>query len=107
MIRVYLAATLLIAGATVFLLSIVGVFRFKYVLNRLHASAVADTLGTLCTALGLMLIFGWSWASLKLVIIIICLWVTGPVCTNRIAAAELATSDEYKNQCREEEKCIF
>jgi len=107
MIRAYIAAAFLVAGAMVFLLSLLGVFRFGYVLNRLHASAVSDTLGTLCTVLGLILIFGWSWASLKLIVIVITMWISGPVCTNRIAAEELATSDEYKKHCREESKCKY
>jgi len=102
MIRVYLGAALLLLGAVTFVLSLVGVFRFKYVLNRLHASAIADTLGTLLTAVGLMVIRGFSMPSLKLVLIIIAMWVTGPVCTNRIAWTEYKTNPELRKHCREE-----
>lgn len=103
MIRAYIGAAFIILGAIAFVLSLVGVFRFRYVLNRMHASAVADTLGTLCICIGLFIIRGFSMTSVKLILIIVALWVTGPVCTNRIASAELFTSDEYKNHLKEEE----
>ena len=103
MIRAYIGAAFIILGAVAFVFSLVGVFRFKYVLNRMHASAIADTLGTLCICIGLFVIRGFCLTSVKLIIIILAMWITGPVCTNRIAAAELATSDEYKKHLKEEE----
>lgn len=105
MIRAYIGAAFLLLGAIAFVLSLVGVFRFRYVLNRLHASAVADTLGTLCVCLGLFIIRGFCLTSFKLVLVVLAMWITGPVCTNRIAAAELASSDEYKKHLKEEGSC--
>jgi len=100
-IRAVIASLLLLAGAVTFGLSIAGVFRFKYVLNRLHASAIADTIGTMFISLGLIVLRGFSLASVKLIIIVIALWVTGPVCTNRIASAEVSSDKAYKKQVRE------
>ena len=105
MIRACFGAVFLLLGAVAFVLSLVGVFRFKYILNRLHASAVADTLGTLCICIGLFIIRGFCLASFKLVLIVLAMWITGPVCTNRIAAAELTASDEYKKHLKEEGSC--
>ena len=102
MIRIYLGGLCLLLGAVAFVLSVVGVFRFKYVLNRLHASAIADTLGTLLTALGLFIIRGFSMPSLKLVLIVIAMWVTGPVCTNRIAWTEVRSAPDLSEHCKEE-----
>lgn len=100
MLRAILGAAFLILGAIVFVISVAGVFRFKYVLNRLHASAIADTLGTMLVVIGLIILRGFSLASVKLVIIVIALWVTGPVCTNRIAEAEVKSSGDYKKNSR-------
>lgn len=100
MIRAVIASVFLIAAAVIFVLSVVGVFRFRYVLNRLHASAIADTLGTLLCVIGLIVLRGFSFASAKLILVVIALWITGPVCTNRIAAAEIDCDDEYKKQVR-------
>ena len=69
------------------------------------SSAVADTLGTLCVCTGLFIIRGFCLTSVKLIVIILAMWITGPVCTNRIAAAELASSDEYKKHLKEEGSC--
>ena len=100
MIRSIIGAALLIAGCILFVVSIVGVFRFKYVLNRLHASAIIDTLGTLFMAVGLIVIRGFSWAAVKLIIIVAIMWITSPVGTNRIATLEVSTDEEYKKQVR-------
>jgi len=100
MVRAIIGAAFLLLGAITFVISVVGVFRFRYVLNRLHASAIADTLGTMLTVIGLIVLRGFSFASVKLIIIVIALWVTGPVCTNRIAEAEVNTDGEYKKQSR-------
>ena len=102
MIRAYIGAAFIILGAVTFLISLVGVFRFKYVLNRMHASAIADTLGTLLICIGLFIVRGFSMTSIKFILIIAAMWITGPVCTNRIAAAEVSTSDEYKEFTKEE-----
>ena len=100
MIRMYLGAGLLALGAVTFVISLLGVFRFRYVLNRLHAAAIADTLGTLLTMLGLILLRGISPAALKMLLVVVLMWLTGPVCVNRIAAAEVTVDDEYKKHCK-------
>ena len=51
-IRFGLAALCVLAGCFALLTAIVGLFRFDFSLNRLHAAAIADTL-----ALGLVLLF--------------------------------------------------
>ncbi len=99
-VRAVLGAAFLLLGAVTFAISVLGVLRFKYVLNRLHASAIADTLGTLLSVLGLIILRGFSFAAVKLILIVLFMWFTGPICTNRIAAAEVATDDEYKKQAR-------
>ena len=54
MIRTVIGAALLLAGCLVFIISLIGVFRFRYVLNRIHAASLSDTLGTLLVIAGLM-----------------------------------------------------
>lgn len=103
MIRTYIGAALMILGATVFVLSLIGVFRFGYILDRLHACTLADTLGTLCVCLGLSVLRGFSLASAKLALVVAAMWITGAVCKNRIAAAELAASGGCRKHVKEEE----
>ena len=47
-------------GLFVFFSAVLGLFRFDYVLNRMHAAAVGDSLGIFCVLIGLMLLHGWG-----------------------------------------------
>ena len=48
-IRFAVAAAFIVSGLVFELISVIGVYRFKYVLNRMHAAAMGDTLGiSLC-----------------------------------------------------------
>ena len=44
-IRFLVGAALIIVGLLMFIVEVFGVYRFKYVLNRMHAAAMGDTLG--------------------------------------------------------------
>lgn len=102
-LRYCIGAFLLLAGIVVMGISMLGIYRFKYVLNRMHAAAVADTLGSLLVLFGLAVIRGLSFASVKILLILILLWVTCPICTNRLAHGECAVSEDYKKYCEVEE----
>lgn len=85
---------LLVCGLLIFLIEMVGVFRFKYVLNRMHAAAMGDTLGIGCCLLGLIVLSGFTFTSLKLLLVIIFLWFSSPVSSHLIARLEAATDEE-------------
>lgn len=53
-IRCVLASGLILAGLLVVLSAVLGLFRFKYVMNRMHAAALMDTLGVLLMLLGIL-----------------------------------------------------
>ena len=100
MIRTVIGAALLLAGCLVFIISLIGVFRFRYVLNRIHAASLSDTLGTLLVIAGLIVLKGFCFTSLKYLLMLVVLWITAPVATNRIGKAEatnnLSIHDEYE-----------
>lgn len=85
---------LLVCGLLIFLIEMIGVFRFKYVLNRMHAAAMGDTLGIGSCLLGLIVMSGFSFTSLKLLLVIIFLWFSSPVSSHLIARLEAATDEE-------------
>jgi len=99
-VRFGIAALFLLGGMITLLATVVGVFRFPYVLNRIHFAAKCDTFGVLLTLSSLILMLGWDFASLKLLLIIISLWVTIPVASHLIANMEVSTNsnitDEYE-----------
>ena len=100
-IRFLAGAALLVCGLLVFLIGIIGVFRFKYVLNRMHAAAMGDTLGIGCCLLGLILMCGFSFTSLKLFLVIAFLWFSSPVSSHLIARLEAATDEEPQAHYRQ------
>ena len=73
---------------------VVGVFRFKYALNRLHAAAILDTVGILLMALGVIVATGWSVTSLKILVVVAFLWMTSPVSGHLIGRMEITINDE-------------
>ena len=82
MIREIIAAVLIIIGAIISVISVFGVFRFGYVLNRMHSAAMGDTLGILFVMLGLVVLSGLNFTSLKLAVIILFFWLAGPVASH-------------------------
>ena len=55
-VREIIAAICIIIGLFVFLCGTFGVFRLKYVLNKMHAAALGDTMGLFFIVLGLIIL---------------------------------------------------
>ncbi|MDD4843093.1 MAG: monovalent cation/H(+) antiporter subunit G [Anaerotignum sp.] len=99
--REVIAAIFIIIGLIVFLLSIFGIFRFKYVLNRIHAAALGDTLGLGAIVVGLMIMSVNFFAAAKFFLIILFFWLSGPIATHSIAKVEILTNKNYEERVRE------
>ena len=100
-VRFLAGAVFLLCGLGIFLIEMIGVFRFKYVLNRMHAAAMGDTLGIGVALLGLILMNGWNFTSAKFLLVIVFLWFASPVSSHLIARLEVTTNeDEEKHYSR-------
>ena len=97
-IRFVLSAVLTVAGLFVLITGMVGVFRFRYVMNRMHAAAVYDTVGALLMLLGVMIGFGWDIATLKLLVCLAFLWLSSPVATHLLARMEITLNDRLEQE---------
>lgn len=106
-IRFLAGAAFLLTGLVIFVFEIIGVFRFQYVLNRMHAAAMGDTLGIGFSLLGLIIMNGLNFTSLKMFLVILFLWFSSPVSSHLIARLEVTTDEErdkhYKKKALEEE----
>jgi len=98
-VRFAIAALLMLGGLVTLLGTVLGIYRFKYVLNRIHFAAKCDTFGILLTISSLIVMLGWSFASLKLLLIIVFVWITNPVATHLIAYLEVSTNLNIANEC--------
>ena len=102
-IRMLLGFSLLILSVTVFAIEIAGVFKMKFSLNRMHAAAMGDTLGLGSGLLGLMIISGLNFTTLKMLLVWIFLWCTSPVASHLIARMEYETNDNLSEHARHAE----
>lgn len=100
-VRFLAGAVLLLLGLGIFLIEIIGVFRFKYVLNRMHAAAMGDTLGIGFSLMGLILMSGWNFTSLKLLLVVVFLWFSSPTSSHLIARLEVTTNEDEEKNYRE------
>lgn len=98
-VRFILGTGLLLVGLGIFLLQVFGVFKFKYVLNRMHAAAMGDTLGIGISLVGLIVLSGLNFNSLKMALIIVFLWLASPVSSHLIARLEVVTNEHLEENC--------
>ena len=99
-IRFSAGVGLLLMGLGIFMLQIFGVFKFQYVLNRMHAAAMGDTLGIGVSMTGLILLSGLNYTSLKMALIIVFLWLASPVSSHLISRLEVVTNEHLAEECQ-------
>lgn len=99
-IRFLVGAAFLLVGMFLFLVELIGVYRFRYVLNRMHAAAIGDTLGIGFSLLGLIVMNGCNMTSLKIFLIIVFLWFSSPTSSHLIAKLEVMTGKEGETHYR-------
>lgn len=98
-IRLIIGTAFLIVGLVIFFTEIWGVYRFKYVLNRMHAAAMGDTLGISSCLIGLMIFSGFNFTTLKILLIIIFLWFSSPVASHVVSRLEITINDRLSENC--------
>lgn len=89
MIRFVIAMILIILGMFVFFVATLGIYRFKSPLNRIHIAAKCDTLGTILTLSGLIIISGASFMTLKVILVLAFMWATGPVASHLLGNTQI------------------
>ena len=99
-IRLIAGGALLLSGLIIFLIELYGVFHLKYVLNRMHAAAMGDTLGISFSMVGLMIFSGLNFTTLKMMLIVIFLWLASPVSSHLLARLEVVTNEKLENHCQ-------
>ena len=73
-------------GLFALLTALLGLFRFDYALNRLHAAAIADTLALGLVLLGVMVAVGF--------LVLVIQWYTSPLSSHMLAQFEYRAGQE-------------
>lgn len=100
-VREIIAAICIIIGLLVFLCGTFGVFRLKYVLNKMHAAALGDTMGLFFIVLGLIILSSNVFIIAKFILIILFFWLTSPIATHMIAKVELLTNKDAEERMKD------
>lgn len=91
MIRLIIAVPFLLFALFIFFSEVLGFYKFTYVMNRMHAAAMGDTLGIASVLIAVGILTGELSAALKLLLILVFMFLTGPAVTHLIAGAEVET----------------
>jgi multicomponent Na+:H+ antiporter subunit G len=78
---------LLLAGSFFMLVASIGMIRLPDFYTRMHAGGKADTLGQGLIFLGLVVYEGFSFISLKMLIIFVFIFIANPTATHAVAKA--------------------
>ncbi|MCQ2491912.1 MAG: monovalent cation/H(+) antiporter subunit G [Lachnospiraceae bacterium] len=106
-VRFFCGAFFIIVGIVTAFIATFGMFRFTYVLNRMHSAAMCDTLALGSVLIGLIIFYGVSFASLKLAAIICFLWLASPVSSHLLARLEVTINEKHiKERCEVQEDAM-
>jgi len=81
----------IVSGSAFMLIGAIGTLRFPDFWARLHAVSVTDSGGMILLTAGMVLQAGFSLVSVKLILIGIFLFITGPTATHAVANAALVS----------------
>ncbi len=98
------SALLLVCGLFLMLSAVIGQYRFKYVLNRMHAASMSDSLGLGMVLLSLCLSTADGWLIAKYLLVVLFVWLTSPTAGHLIARLEIATDSQYQDEMEMIEK---
>lgn len=92
-IRFGLVAALLLSGLFTLVVALLGLFRFRFALNRIHAAAMADTLSLLLFIAGVAVAVGFHAVAWKLALVVALQWCTSPLSSHVLSRFEYMVDD--------------
>ncbi len=79
--------TLLAFGTLFTLVGVFGIFRFNNFYARLLSGANIDTVGLITCLLGVSFLSGFTWFTLKVILILVIILIINPIVTSSMAAS--------------------
>ena len=98
--RLILGAVVLALGVITTLIAILGVYRFRFIMNRMHCAAMIDTLGIALILVGL----GKTEFIPKLAALLILLWIGSPIASHLVSRLEITTDETASEHMRRDDK---
>lgn len=98
-LRFGLVAALFAAGLIVLFISIFGTFRFDFSLNRMHSSAMCDTLVLMLFIVACVIASGVNVVSGKFILLLVIMWFTSPVVSHVFVKTKFLTDENLCEHC--------
>lgn len=83
---------------------LLGAYRFRFVLNRMHCASVIDTMGMLFILLSLMIASGSPAWLPKLLLLLVFLWIGSPIASHLVSRLEISTDETAADNVKEEDR---
>jgi multicomponent Na+:H+ antiporter subunit G len=97
----------ILLGSAFMVIGAIGTLRFPDFWSRVHAVSVADSAGMLLLTLGMCIQGGFTLVTVKLIIIGVFLFITGPTATHAVANAALVSGFLPKGADRFRRKIVI
>ena len=94
-----ITAALIAMGIIALFVSILGTYRFRFALNRIHSAAISDTFCMFFILAGLAVASGFTFATLKILLILAFMWCTSPISAHMLASLEYHTDEHLEQHC--------
>ena len=98
MTRFVICAAMLCVGLFFEISAVIGVYRFRTALQRMHAAAMGDTLGLFFILLGLTVANGLDLTAAKFLMLVFLLWNTSPIASHLIGKLEYETNENLDRE---------
>lgn len=99
-----LSAVSLGLGLICVLLGLLGVYRFRFVLNRMHCASLIDTMGIFFILLSLVLATRSLGYLPKLLLLLLFLWIGSPIASHLVSRMEVSTDETASEHMKEEDR---
>lgn len=99
-IRFGVFAALVLSALILETMAVIGVNRFQYSMNRIHAAAIGDTLAAMCVVLAAIVYTGFTMLSVKLLFVVALMWIASPMSGHLISLLVFRTDTTLEKEVR-------
>ena len=102
MINFVIGSFLIVCGLVVGLLAMLGMYRFHFIMNRMHAAALVDACSLSLIIIGLIIISLDLDYVFKLVLIIVFQGLTSPIASHMVSRLEVESDKDAEHHFKKE-----
>lgn len=102
MTNIIIGSILLVLGVIIAAISILGIYRFKFVMNRMHVAAIIDALSLSLIVVGLIFISLDLNFVFKLLLILVFQWIGSPIASHMVMRLEKETDKDVDKHVKKE-----